>query len=165
MSLRYMIDERNTTAETSLALYRTAVAWAARSGRRFEMRVERNRYPDPEEARRLTALGETTPAPDQQLFGRPSGAVFVKGVAGEDLARELTQFPAPADDLPGDVSPVEDVSIYLGERRVYAAFDYGSTQLFELTEDELEDLRQTLTDHGLDPAYVVPAPESRKLDP
>ncbi len=117
MSLRYMIDERNTTWETSLALYRAAVTWAARRGGAFEIRMERNRYPDPDEARRLTDLGETTPAPEQQLFGRPSGAVFIRGVAGEDLARELTRVCAPANDLSGDVSPVEDVSIYLDDRR------------------------------------------------
>jgi len=164
MSLRYMIDESNTTSETSLSLYRAAVTWAARRGSRFEMRVERNRYRDLEGLRRLTALGSTATAPEEQLFGKSTDPVFVTGTAGEDLARELTCVAAPANDLSGDVSPVEAVSIYLGERRTYAAFDYGSTQLLELTDDELQDLRETLKAQGLDPGYLIRAPQPRMLN-
>jgi hypothetical protein len=160
---RYTIDERNTTAETSLNLYRAAVKWAAQRGNRFEMRLERRLYSDMDKLNRLIALGETTPAPAEKVFGESSWPVFVKGIPGADLARELTNSCAPADDLSGDVSPAEDLSIYWNERRIYAAFDYGSTQLFELTDDELGSLRETFAAEGLNTAYLVPAPEAHKV--
>jgi hypothetical protein len=164
MSGRYMIDERNTDGESSLSLYRAAVSWAASHGDHFEIRVERGRYQDAADASALINLGTAVPAEERQLFGGKLDAVWVKGPSSETVAQELTRTAAPADDLSGDVSPVDEISIYREGRRIYASFDYGSTQLFDLTEDELESLKTALRDSGLDPAYLIPAPEPRRID-
>jgi hypothetical protein len=159
MSVRYTIDEQHTTGDVSLAMYRAAVEWAVARSERFEIRLETSVYAVPADLACLRELGETTPAPEQYLFGPPVGALFVKGIPGPALTRELTNKIAPAEDLPGDLSPVQDVSLYAGARRIYASFDYGSTQLFELTNPEFDDLKRFFTERGLDPRYLVPAPE------
>jgi hypothetical protein len=82
----------------------------------------------------------------------------VEGIPNETFVRELTSRTAPPKAVSGDVSPVEDVMIFIGERAIYASYDYGRTQVLELEDDELMNLQQTLKNAGLDPTHIIVAP-------
>lgn len=168
--MRYLIDDREADPETALALYRSTLAWAAIRGERFVLRLQTGIYDDPADVTRLCALGQTTAAPTvgppsglpdrilAKLFPNPEDIVEVRGTPDEAFVRELTRKPAPPRAVSGDVSPVEDVMVLIGDRRLYSLSDYGRDQVLNLTEEELDSLRQTLRQAGLEQERVIPAP-------
>lgn len=157
--MRYMVNEQDTTPELSLAIYRAALRWASAQGDRFEVWLDLNAYKSDEDALPICALGQSVAVPGSKRFGLGGRAIAITGMPGAAFANELTRRAAPADNLAGDVSPVAEVSIHVGNRRIYASFDYGSTQLFDLDAAELEGLFRALKHMGLDPTCIITAPD------
>jgi hypothetical protein len=152
--MRYLIDEKNTSPETSLALYQITLAWAASAGDRFVLGLHDEIYDNPDDFSRLTKLGQPPLAPPLAI----PGIVYAEGVPGPPLVEALTCRSAPARATAGDLCPAEIVLIYKGERTLYALYDYGRTQLLDLTPQELDQLRKTTSESGHDPASFIPAP-------
>jgi hypothetical protein len=130
------------------------------------LHVHRGHYTDPNHVRRLLALGRTTRFPPvrtgllRSILGlRPEGPLVVQGVPTQTFITELTERRAPPRAVAGDLSPAEDVELIVGDRILYASYDYGRTQVLELDAAELSDLRSALSASGLDPDAVVSAPE------
>ncbi len=82
----------------------------------------------------------------------------ISGASSQELIQALTEQAAPPRAVAGDLSPVEDILLFSGERTLYALYDYGRTQVLDLDNDELTNLRQTLEQSGLDPGVIVMAP-------
>jgi hypothetical protein len=93
-----------------------------------------------------------------KLFGPQEDIIRVQGKADESFIQSLTSKGAPAKAVSGDVSPVEDVIVFIADRPLYASYDYGRTQVLELTQEELESLRKGLESQGLDSGRLIPAP-------
>jgi hypothetical protein len=51
-----------------------------------------------------------------------------------------------------------DVEIERGGRSIYAAYDYGRTQVLELDDAELAELRAVFAAAGADPDRIEPFP-------
>jgi hypothetical protein len=151
--MRYLVNERDMTPEESLAAYRSVVKWTGSRGNRFSLRIEPDRYDDPTEYARFLELGTHLPEGRRQ-----AGTIEVEGTLSKELVEELTRSTAPARAVSGDVSPVEKAMIFAGDRPIYGSFDYGRTQVLDITLEELENLRLVLKQAGLDPAILVPAP-------
>lgn len=167
--MRYLIDEHGIEPVTSLALYRTTLTWAAERGERFVLYFVPEAYDDPDVPTRLRALGTARETPSSEgspgvlgrLLGKLSGRksrVEVEGHPDQSFVREMTEHTAPAGAVAGDVSPVEDLMVFAGDRTLYASYDYGRTQVLDMTDEELVQLRQALERSGLDPERVVAAP-------
>ncbi|HEV8580957.1 MAG TPA: hypothetical protein VGX68_17970 [Thermoanaerobaculia bacterium] len=156
--------------ETALALYRQTLAWASALGDRFLLRLQISAYEDSSDVTRLCALGKATAVPAavppkrfpdrilSKLFPNPTDIVEVEGAPGEAFVRELTLKPAPPGAVSGDLSPVEDITVFIGPRRLYSLSDYGRDQVLDLTAEELEMLRRTLSQAGLKQESLIPAP-------
>lgn len=167
--MRYLIDQRDAEQEMALALYRAALAWAARRGDRFVMDIQRGVYDDPDAVGRLRALGRVTEVSSDlprdlisrlvtKLFRGGSDIIRVEGAPGAAFTDELTRTAAPAKAVSGDLSPVEDVQVFASERAIFASYGYGRDLILDLGEEEVESLRQALREAGLDAERVTPAP-------
>jgi len=167
--MRYLIDERNTEPATSLALYRATLAWASTQGDRFLLGLQSDIYDDPDDLAVLRALGQVAPVPPTRApstggqpvttpVALPADLFRVEGVPGEAFVHELTRKQAPARAIAGDLSPAEIVLIFNSNRILYGLYDYGRTQALDLSSEELESLSCALERAGLDPAYVIAAP-------
>jgi hypothetical protein len=182
--MRYLIDERDTEPEISLALYKSILTWAAARSDSFMLSLQSGIYDNLDDETRLRALGKVTtflaPEPtvsEIHLFqevinifsnladivqvrvnDRSTEVLQVRGTPDQMFVQELTRRGSPERATSGDLCPAEDVEMFVGDRRLYGLYDYGRTQVLDLTDEELESLCQTLTHAGLDPTYVIPAP-------
>ncbi|HEX8227706.1 MAG TPA: hypothetical protein VF826_00140 [Chloroflexia bacterium] len=168
--MRYLIDTKDLDPQTELAVYRLALAWAATRGERFTLSLQPGVYDNLEDVERLYALGEVEPVVPSEassdflgrllskVFRRPEETVLVRGNINEAFVRELTRISAPDRAISGDVSPVEDVQALAGERVLYGVYDYGRDQVFDLTDEELESVREALEDAGIEPTILIAAP-------
>lgn len=163
----YLIDQHDAEPEMSLKLYRTALAWAAKRGDRFLIRLRRNIYTDSDQLSRLQALGQVTQVTSDlppgligaltaRLFRGGSDVLQVEGTPGPEFTNELTEHAAPPKAISGDLSPVEDVIVMAGRRVLFAAYDYGRDVLLDLEDEGLESLRRTLREAGLEDERVKP---------
>jgi hypothetical protein len=149
--MRYMIDDRDAEPETSLSLFRTVITWTAIRSDSFVIALQPKVYDNPDDVTRLCLLG--------QVVAASGDVVQVKGTPNETFIWELTKSAAPPKAVSGDVCPVEDVKLFIGERLLYALYDYGRVQILDLTFEEFKNLNQTLKETGLDPSSVIPAPQ------
>ncbi|MGB3692371.1 MAG: hypothetical protein WA865_11865 [Spirulinaceae cyanobacterium] len=182
--MQYWINEKDIEPDTSLALYRCVVAWAADHSRYFIMTLQSGIYNHPEDEKRLCALGKVKTIPvseptelENQLFqevitlvsslgdlvelrvGEKTTKILqVQGIPNEELVRELTLQVAPDKAISGDTCPAEDLEMFIGDRRLYALSDYGRTQVLDVTTGEINSLHQTLRQNELDPSHIVPVP-------
>ena len=85
-------------------------------------------------------------------------SVQVTGKPDQAFVEALIRTEAPPKAIAGDVCPVEDLILHMGERALYAIYDYGRDQVLDLTEEQLESLRNELRRANLDPNRVRPAP-------
>ncbi|HBE17710.1 MAG TPA: hypothetical protein DEG17_19425 [Cyanobacteria bacterium UBA11149] len=88
-------------------------------------------------------------------FSIPTKVVQVQGTPDEIFAKELTCKRPPQKALSGELCPVEDLEVFVGDRCLYRSSDYGTMQIFDLTEEEHESLLQTLKEADIDPTYLV----------
>lgn len=145
--MRYVLRRTNLEHEDLLRLYHAFLAWGARNSDHFELGLNLGDYAEPDRAARLTALGTATEMPAQptllgRMLGRPElREVRVTGTPGESFVRELSTGIAPSGAISGDECPAEDLRLMRSGRTVYAIVDYGRDQLFDVTEDELAELR------------------------
>jgi hypothetical protein len=153
--MRYLIDDRDADEAAARALYRTLIRWAAPHADRFVIGLQRAVYDSPDDVARFTALGTVD---DEREGSRDRDAVQIRGTLTEDAIRALTEHATPARAVAGDASPVEDVALFNGDRRIYALYDYGRTQMLDLDENQLASLRETLERAGFDPAVITIAP-------
>lgn|SRR4030042_4464172 len=148
---RYYVDTNSMELESELTLYRLLLRWAAERGDHFEFGYEPTMYEHANDIERLQALGEVS---------RPTtsyrSAVMVRGKPSERFVAEMTRSAAPIRAVAGDVSPVDFVMIYIVERALYVSYDYGTVQTMDLTDEEVESLRQYLAHVGIESAKVVP---------
>ncbi len=151
--MRYLIDERDTTEASSFALYRTALSWAASRGDRFVLGLSAGDYDDRADLEALQRLGQPSSSP---LV--PPGMSGTEGPLGPAFIAELTGRKAPPRATAGDLCPAEIVLVFAGGRTLYALHDYGRTQLLDLSDEELDEVRDALSRAGEDPARIVPAP-------
>ena len=168
--MRYLIDDRGVEPEIALALYRTTLVWAASRAGRFQFSLRPSMYKSPEEVQRFYGLGTVvtpiSPKVPRTLFGwilarllpQREESVQVTGQSGLAFVKALTWAEAPPKAIAGDICPVEDLILYVGDRPLYAVYDYGRDQVLDLTEGELESLRNELQRANLDPNRVRPAP-------
>lgn len=172
----YLIDQRDAEPEMLVKLYRAALAWAAERGNRFLIRLQRSVYTDPSQLARLLALGQVTQVTSdlppgfvgrltEKLFRSGSDIIQVEGTPGAAFTNELTQNEAPARAISGDLCPVEDVMVFVGSRVIFASYDYGRDLLLDLNDEEVENLRQTLREAGLEAERVKPEPRWNAPDP
>lgn len=148
-----LIDEAHVDPEVSLKIYQALLAWAARQGSRFEMTLQRSVYDSPEDLRSLSALGV-----EKTSTARTSDEVNIEGIPSSLFVQALTCKQAPQRAISGDNSPVEDVVVFVDDRRLYGSYDYGRTQLLNLTEEEATTVKEMLHSLGLSPDVLVPAP-------
>jgi hypothetical protein len=186
--MRYLIDDRNAELEESLKIYRVTLAWAMERGDRFIISLVPEIYDHPDIVTKISALGEEELLPippptfEENLFieilksklsnltklpidihERPTKLLKIQGKPSAELIRELTTQTAPNKAIAGDLSPVEDINIFLGDRYLYILQDYGKTQVLDLNAEELTSLKQTLIKANLDPDYLVIAPNYVKI--
>jgi hypothetical protein len=150
--MRYLVDEHDLDEPASLSAYRTLLAWAASNGDQFSLMVEPSVYDDSAEASRLMRLGQVSTS-------ERAGSKRIEGMPGQMFVEELTWRRAPVRAISGDTCPVEEVVIFRGGRRFYACYDYGRTQVLDLTDEELADARSILRAASLDAGIIVRAPE------
>lgn len=167
---RYLIDEHDLEPETELALYRTTLAWAAGRAERFVFVLQPDLYDELAQVKLLTSLGSVTFSPEvrgsdnwisrnlAKLFGKSKERLQVEGSPNDTFVQILTSMTAPPRAIAGDLSPVEDVEIFIGGRIIYRLSDYGRTQILELDNEELDNLRQVLEAAGLNAERVILAP-------
>lgn len=165
--MRYLVDDHDLDEATALALYRTIIRWVAQRADHIEISIQRQVYDDPTAVADLLELGEITGGAASQAFGRSlqstqrrgtSDSVRVSGAPNARFVSALTERAAPRRAVSGDLSPVEDIVLSRHGRVLYELYDYGRTQMLDLDDDELADLRQTLKRAALNPAAVVVAP-------
>lgn len=152
--MRYLVDEKELEPEDSLATYQLALAWAVPRSDRFVLLIEPEAYDDRAYLLRLYALGNATTPEDSRL----DDMVQVTGIPGAALIQELTRKQSPPNATSGDLCPVQQATLFQGERRLYACYDYGRTQILDLTLAEADDLRPTLEQKGLNGGILRPAP-------
>ncbi|HLO87002.1 MAG TPA: hypothetical protein VK203_18635 [Nostocaceae cyanobacterium] len=191
--MRYLIDDWNAEPEESLALYRATVSWAARQSDYFVLSLQPDIYDSQFLLTKICALGEVErvpvpePTPEENLFAktikelfhpianvlevrfhqRPTELLKVYGKPSEDLITELTTRQAPERAIAGDLCPVEDVEMLIGDgetpsvadRCIYILNDYGRTQVLDMTSEEMESLQEHLLSAGLNPSRLVLAPK------
>jgi len=134
------------------------------------LQLDRDIYDDPAELALLTALGTAHSVPAEpateglvdrwlrRALTSRERLVRVEGTIRAGVIQTLLKGTAPARAIAGDDSPAEAIEISREGRVIYALYDYGRTQLLDVTAEELEELRRELTRLGLDPALLVPAP-------
>ncbi len=148
-----LIDEAHLDPEVSLKIYQALLAWAARQGSRFEITLQCSVYDSQEDLRSFSALGvEKTSA------ARTSDEAHIEGTPSSSFIQALTSKQAPQRAISGDNSPVEDVVIFVDDRPMYGSYDYGRTQLLNLTKEEAVAVEEMLHSLGLSPDVLVPAP-------
>jgi hypothetical protein len=172
----YLIDQRSAEPEMLVKLYRAALVWAAERGDRFLIHLQPSVYEDSSQLTRLLALGQVTQVTSDlppgfvgrltaKLFRGGSDVIQLEGSSGTAFTNELTQNGAPAKAISGDLSPVEDVMVLLGSRVLFASYDYGRDLLLDLNDEEVESLRRTLREAGLEAERVKPEPRWNAPDP
>ena len=152
--MRYLVDETELEPEDSLSAYRAALAWAVPRSDRFVLLIEPEVYDDHDYLLRLYALGKAALPADSRL----DDMVQVTGRPGAALIQELTRKQSPPKATSGDLCPVQQATLFEGERRLYACYDYGRTQILDLTPEEADDLRPALEQQGLNGGILKPAP-------
>lgn len=148
-----LIDEAHLDPEVSLKIYRMLLTWAARQGARFEMTLQRSVYDSPEEFLSLRALGV-----EKTSTARTSDEDHIEGTPSSSFIQALISKQAPQRAISGDNSPVEDVVIFVDDRPMYGSYDYGRTQLLNLTKEETTVVKEMLHSLGLSSDVLVPAP-------
>jgi hypothetical protein len=148
-----LIDEAHLDPEVSLKIYQALLAWASRQGSRFEITLQRSVYDSPDDLRSLSALGAEKSAAARQV-----DELQIAGKPGSSFVQALTGKQAPARAIAGDNSPVEDVVIFIDDRRLYGSYDYGRTQLLNVTDEEASAVKEILRGLGLGADVLVPAP-------
>ncbi len=147
-----MLDHSALEPDQEAACYRVSLAWALPRAERFVLRVETDVYDSTAELAALEALGAVT-AP-----ATSGGESVVEGAPSDELARAMTEIPVPAQAISGDLCPVRVLELLERSRRVYAVIDYGRDQVYELTDQERDDLLVALGPVGISPGHLVPAP-------
>jgi hypothetical protein len=151
MISRYLLDDSRLEPDDALALHRSVLAWAAERSDRFVLSVDRT-VTDATVLDRLSRLRESAATAQDQRAWR------VEGVVDDDVVAILIDNAAPTGAIAGDLSPVEDLSLHSAGRRLFAAADYGRTQLLELDQDERASLVERLLRDGHEPDVLRPAP-------
>jgi len=112
---------------------------------------------------RLRALGEVSrPAPAGDALSRFLKQKFdkdymtIRGVPGPAFVEEMTHAGAPEQVIVGEESPVETVIISDGTRALYVAYDYGTVQILELSEEEKAEAIRQLADLGHSAEILLP---------
>lgn len=152
--MRYLIDDHELEPDTSRAIYRVVLTWAAVRSERFVMGIDPSAYDEPGELSRLIALAVHPPAP----VPSDPRTVRIEGVPDEHFIQILTTREAPPGAVAGDLSPCEDIELYRGTRILFACYDYGRTQMLTLEGSECQELRETFRRQSLDPTVLKPAP-------
>jgi hypothetical protein len=149
-TLHYMVDESALDDAASRALGIALIAWAASGADRFVATIDERVYADPQAIRRLLAVGKIEETPG------PGGTVVITGGPPPgDFAQRVTDRSVLASSVSGDLTNVEDLALFAGERRRYLAADYGRTQLLQLDGAELAQLRARLHDQRLDDSVLI----------
>jgi hypothetical protein len=138
--------------EPALKLYRGLLRWAAERGDHFEFGYEPSMYDITDDVARFQALGQVAGVSPQSC----TNTVVVRGRLSEPFVVEMTRQGAPDRAAAGDESPVDFIVIYSGERALYVSYDYGTVQTMDLTDSEVESLRQDLAHLGVESWRVVP---------
>lgn len=152
------------------ARYHTVLRWAAGRSERFVITLRPGVYDEPADVEPFLALGEVKvvshrPPPIGRLGrllaplrSRTARVVEVRGAPGPRFLQVLTGTGPPRRAVAGDLSPVEDVELYVDRRPLYGVYEYGRDQVLDLTPGELESLRELLRSEGFDPDHLAPAP-------
>ncbi|MEZ4728414.1 MAG: hypothetical protein R3E79_14875 [Caldilineaceae bacterium] len=169
-SKRYLIDDHNLAPDLSLTLYHITLAWVISRGNRFMLTLQPDLYDDPMQLERLYSLGQIVSLnindrPNDwfsrilsKIFVEQRNMVAISGSPSTVFLQVMTQIDVPLKVGIGDLCPVEDLQIFLDERRLYFSSDYGRTQILILTEEELNSLHQVLQEAGFDITCVILAP-------
>ncbi|MBS1911709.1 MAG: hypothetical protein JST22_06970 [Bacteroidetes bacterium] len=150
-----------------LRFYRAVVLWAVPRADRFEIRFVEDRYRDSSLVELFRSLGSHTcqlheppsGAVARLLFGaRPITVTVVEGKPDAAFAAVMTGHMAPPGSI-GSESPVEDLYLFSGQRRLLAVMDNaGYGYILDLDEGEAADLLRLLRVDGLGGARLEPAP-------
>lgn len=160
---RYQVDTHGLERESALALFRGLLRWAAQRGDRFEIGLETDVYDDAAQLARLRALGEvTTPAAAGDALSRflkqkfDKHFITIRGVPEPAFVEEMTHAGAPERVIVGEESPVDTVVISAGNRMLYVAYDYGTVQILELSEEERAEVSRLLESLGHSAEILLP---------
>lgn len=160
---RYQVDTRGLDRDGVLALYGALLGWAAARGNRFEIRVETRAYDDAAQLDRLRALGHvTTPVATGDALSRllkqkfDADYIAIQGLPGPSFVEEMTRSGAPARVIVGDACPVDTIVISDGTRPLYVAYDYGTVQILELSDQEKAEAIEQLAHLGLSSEILWP---------
>ncbi|HVZ40532.1 MAG TPA: hypothetical protein VHI13_14730 [Candidatus Kapabacteria bacterium] len=165
--MQYWARLNDLDEEDLLRFYRAVVRWAVPRADRFEIRFVEDRYRDWSLVGLFRSLGshafqlhEPPPGPvARALFdARPVTVTVVEGRPGADFMAAMTGHVAPPGSI-GSESPVEDLYLFAGRRRLLAVMDNaGYGYMLDLEEEEVADLLCTLDAEGLESARLEPAP-------
>ena len=165
---RYQVDTRGLDRDGALVLFGALLRWAVARGDRFEIRIETGVYDDAAQVARLRALGDvTTSAPNGDALSRllkrkfDTDYIAVRGAPGPAFIEEMTRTGAPGRVIVGDESPVDTVVISDGPRALYVAYDYGTVQVLELSDEEKAEAIRQLAPVGLSAEMLMPVTSKR----
>jgi hypothetical protein len=155
-AVRYYIDQSTLEPDDTLAVYQAALGWAIARANRFRMSLHHGIYDQPGDEERLRGFGMSESIDNvSRPLRRPEAVVRVTGKPSQELALELTTKRAPAKATAGDLCPAEDLELFLENRLLFGCYDYGRDLLFDLMEDEREELSSRLKEKGLEPEIVL----------
>lgn len=149
---RYLVDESRLDFEQSRAVFRRVLDWAIPHADAFSLTIEPSIYTHSAQRDRILALSTRPP------LALASEQTVVGGAPPAEFLEVLTATMAVTRPLPSDLSCIDVVELSRQGRRFYAMFDYGRTQVLDLSDEEVADLRQAL---GRDADIVIPAPSAR----
>lgn len=90
---------------------------------------------------------------------REGSPTIITGAAPPaDFADLVTDRSFLGVSVSGDLTNVEDVALYIGERRHYLGADYGRTQVLLVERAEVPQLRSLLREAGQDEAVLKEFP-------
>lgn len=182
--MRYLINDSELSEESALQLYQTMLTWFALHSDKFVFTIQSGVYDEQENEERLRKLGQITDIEVSEMQAQISSfsdkvlpllnklselvevslndkerkVLKVEGNPTNEFIYELTHQSTPNLVVSGSPAPVEDLEMLDNGRSIYRLYDYGRTQIIEITELEFQDLCKTLERAGLNPTSIQIAP-------
>jgi hypothetical protein len=181
---RYLVDDSKLDLKEALSLYHVILQWSVNHSDKFIIMIEDGIYENLTTQTELLTLGSAKIIPTKTLLNQdnlilkkvlglfksldtfisvntenlPQKRIEIKGIPNLLFIQILTKQKAPIKAIAGDLSPVEEIYLFKNDGNIYSLYDYGRTQTLNLTQTELNELSQTLTNSCLSLSYLIPAP-------
>ena len=160
----FWIDSR-LPSEDLRKLWEVLIIWLVKHTDRFHVELVKELYmtdPFHDWEGRLNREEKTRQIPKilKEIFS--STPVELENIIGEvtlSLTKVLLETEIPDDaSLTGEIVPFNVIELYLGETRLYHSYDYGTTQILCLDNEEWGDLCRYIVSRGQSNSAIKPLP-------